>query len=65
MKSILLKDSMHKTDNMPNPDKVKVELDRDVVNRLIRMKQVGDSYSTIIKRLLDDKDKTKERGKRK
>jgi predicted CopG family antitoxin len=56
---------MHKTDNMPNPDKVKVELDRDVVNRLIRMKQVGDSYSTIIKRLLDDKDKTKERGKRK
>jgi len=34
-----------------------VKLNRDVVNRLIRRKQVGDTYSTIIKKLLDNEDK--------
>jgi hypothetical protein len=34
-----------------------VKLNRDVVNRLIIRKQVGDTYSTIIKKLLDNDDK--------
>lgn len=39
-----------------NPEeKVNVELDRDVANRLIKLKNVGDSYSDIIRRLLDEK----------
>jgi predicted CopG family antitoxin len=32
--------------------KVKIELDVDVVNELIKMKKVGDTYSDIIRRLL-------------
>lgn len=39
-----------------NPEeKVNVELDRDVANQLIKLKNVGDSYSDIIRRLLDEK----------
>jgi len=33
-------------------DKVKVQLDKDVVNSLIKLKEVGDTYSHIIRRLL-------------
>jgi len=33
-------------------DKVKVQLDRDVVNSLIKLKGVGDTYSDVIRRLL-------------
>jgi len=33
-------------------DKVKVQLDRDVVNSLIKLKEVGDAYSDVIRRLL-------------
>ncbi len=44
------------SDNMDNMDKndvkVKVELDRDVVNELIKLKEVGDTYSDVVKRLL-------------
>jgi len=33
-------------------DKVKVQLDRDVVNSLIKLKEVDDTYSDVIRRLL-------------
>ncbi len=32
--------------------KVKVELDRDIVNQLIKMKTVGDTYSDVVRRLI-------------
>lgn len=35
-----------------NMDKVKVQLDKDIVNKLIKLKQVGDTYSDVIRRLL-------------
>ncbi len=38
---------------MTNKDKVKVQLDRDVLNQLIKLKEVGDTYSTVIRRLLE------------
>jgi len=37
---------------MDKRDKIKVELDRDIVNELIKLKQVGDTYSDVIKKLL-------------
>jgi len=40
---------MDKTDRK----KVKVELDRDVANMLKKMMDVGDTYSTVIQRLID------------
>lgn len=40
---------------MDKTDKVKVELDRKLVNDLIKLKQVGDTYSDVIKRLLRKK----------
>ncbi|MGC8652355.1 MAG: hypothetical protein ACP5UH_03855 [Candidatus Micrarchaeia archaeon] len=36
-------------------DKVKVQLDKDIVNKLLSMKQVGDTYSDVIRRLLGKK----------
>lgn len=42
---------------MVKSNTVIVKLERDVVNRLIKRKQVGDTYSTIIKKLLDNEDK--------
>ena len=33
-------------------NKVKVELDEDIVNQLIKRKKVGDTYSDIIRELL-------------
>jgi len=44
-----------KIDKIDNEAKVKVELDRDIANQLIQLKKVGDSYSDIIRRLLDEK----------
>ncbi len=38
---------------MDKKDKIKVEIDRDVANRLLKQKEVGDTYSDVIKRLLD------------
>lgn len=33
-------------------DKVKVQLDKDIVNSLIKLKVVGDTYSDVIRNLL-------------
>jgi predicted CopG family antitoxin len=33
-------------------DKVKVQLDRDIVNKLLKMKEVGDTYSDVIRKLM-------------
>jgi len=41
-------------DNMNNKDKIKVELERDIVNKLIKLKKVGDTYSDVIRRLLKE-----------
>jgi predicted CopG family antitoxin len=38
-------------DNKANVKKVKVQLDEDVVNELLKLKKVGDSYSDIVRRL--------------
>jgi len=37
---------------MDKKDKVKVQLDRDVVNELVKMKEVGDTYSDVVRRLI-------------
>lgn len=34
-------------------DKVKVQLEKDVVTSLIRLKSVGDTYSDVVRRLLE------------
>ena len=33
-------------------NKVKVEIETELVNKMIKLKQVGDSYSDVIRRLL-------------
>lgn len=38
--------------NKDNMDKVKVQLEKDVVNALIKLKNVGDTYSDVIRNLL-------------
>jgi len=45
---------------MDKNDKVKVELKKDVVNELIKMKKVGNTYSDVISELL----KKNKRGKK-
>ena len=37
---------------MGKKDKIKVQLDVDVANELIKMKKVGDTYSDVIRRLI-------------
>ena len=37
---------------MDKMDKVKIELKREIVNQLIKLKKVGDTYSNVIERLL-------------
>jgi len=39
--------------------KTKVELETELLNELIKLKQVGDSYSDVIRRLLNLKEKNK------
>ena len=39
-------------DNVDIMRKVKVQLDEDIVNELIKLKKIGDTYSDVIKRLL-------------
>jgi predicted CopG family antitoxin len=39
-------------DKKANIEKVKEQLDKDVVNELLKMKKVGESYSDVIRRLL-------------
>jgi len=43
---------MAKKDKKDKIRKVKIELDEDVVNSLIKFKNVGDTYSDIVRRLL-------------
>ena len=38
---------------MDKKDKTKVEIEREILNRLIKLKEVGDTYSDIIRRLLE------------
>jgi len=33
--------------------KTKVEIETEILNRLIKLKEVGDTYSDVIKRLLE------------
>ena len=40
-------------------DKTKVEIKTNVLNELIKLKQVGDTYSDVIRRLLNSKEKNK------
>jgi len=40
-------------------NKVKIELDRDVANQLIQLKEVGDTYSNVIRKLLAKKGRDK------
>jgi len=40
---------------MDNMDKIKVQLDKDVVNSLIKLKEVGDTYSDVVRKLLRGK----------
>jgi len=42
---------------MTQPTKIKIQLDREVANRLLKKKQVGDTYNDIIKRELDHGEK--------
>jgi predicted CopG family antitoxin len=39
-------------DNMDIMRKVKVQLDEDVVNSLIQLKKIGDTYSDVVRGLL-------------
>lgn len=43
-------------------DKIKVQLDRDVANALLRLKEVGDTYSGVIRKLLKDRNLGEERN---
>lgn len=38
--------------SMDNKDKIKIEIDRSVANQLLKLKEVGDTYSDVIERLL-------------
>ena len=40
---------------MDKQDKVKVEIEREILNQLIKLKEVGDTYSDVIKKLLKRK----------
>ena len=37
-------------------ENVKIMVEKELVNRLIKMKEFGDTYSDVIRRLLDGKD---------
>ena len=43
---------MDNMDNIDKMDKVKVQLDKDIVNELIKRKKVGDTYSDVLRRLI-------------
>lgn len=42
---------------MANKDKTKVEIETEILNQLIKLKEVGDTYSDVIRRLLKCKSK--------
>ena len=39
-------------DIVDSMDKVKIQLDKDIVNALIKLKDVGDTYSDVVRGLL-------------
>jgi len=41
-------------DKKDKVDKTKVEIETNILNRLIKLKEVGDTYSDVIRRLLND-----------
>ncbi len=43
---------MDNMDNMGKMDKVKIQLDKDIVNELIKLKEVGDTYSDVLRKIL-------------
>jgi len=45
---------IYQFDNSDNMNKVKVQLDEDVVTALIRLKNFGDTYSDVVRRLLKE-----------
>lgn len=42
---------------MDKKNKTKVEIETEILNQLIKLKQVGDTYSDVIRRLLKCKSK--------
>ena len=40
-------------DKIDNKDKIKIEIEVAVANQLIKLKQVGDTYSMVIQRLIE------------
>ena len=42
-------------DNMDKKSKTKVEIETEILNQLIKLKEVGDTYSDVIRRLLKKK----------
>jgi hypothetical protein len=44
-------------DSSDSMEKVKVELEKSLVNALIKLKNVGDTYSDVIRRLMEKNDK--------
>lgn len=39
--------------NMDNKEKVKIQVERDVANELVKLKKFGETYSDVIRRLLN------------
>lgn len=37
---------------MDKKDKTKIEIEKEILNRLIKLKKVGDTYSDVIRKLL-------------
>lgn len=46
---------------MDKKDKTKVEIEKDILNQLIKLKKVGDTYSDVIRKLLEQKKDGKEK----
>lgn len=46
------KGSIH-IDSMDKKKKTKVEIETEILNKLIKLKEVGDTYSDVIRRLLE------------
>ena len=49
-------------DNSDNMDKVKIQLEKDIVNSLIHLKEVGDTYSDVVRRLLENSINLEDKG---
>lgn len=40
---------------MDKKQKTKVEIEKDILNQLIKLKEVGDTYSDVIRKLLKER----------